>query len=84
MISISSYFSRINQILGINNSQIEIVKDEIKKTVLFNVDSSDIEIKNNIIFLRAKPIIMNEIYMSKKQILDSVRVRGLTNIIDLR
>lgn len=69
MIEIKDLLARFSNILLSEEVKKGIVVDVISKTIGVDIKSSDIKIKNNIVYLNIKPIYKNEIFF-KKDLID--------------
>lgn len=68
MIEIKDLLSRFNKILLSKEGKKESVRKAISSVLGEEIDSKDVKIKNNIIYLNIKPIYKNEIFIKQDQI----------------
>lgn len=68
MIEIKDLLSRFDDIILKGEGKIEVIKNAISFVVGIKIESKDIKIKNNIIYLNIKPIYKNEIFIKQEQI----------------
>jgi len=68
MIEIKDLLSRFNNILLSEEGKKESIRSIISEIIKVEIDSKDIKIKNNIIYLNIKPIYKNEIFLKQSQI----------------
>ena len=68
MIEIKDLLARFSNLLLSEEGKKEAVKNTISGIIGAPIDSKDIKIKNNIIYLNIKPIYKNEIFLKQEQI----------------
>lgn len=68
MIEIKDLLTRFENILFSEKGKAESVRQIISSFIGKEIDSKDIKIKNNIIYLNIKPIYKNEIFLKQEQI----------------
>ncbi len=68
MIEIKDLLSRFNKILLSEEGKKESVRKAISSVLGEEIDSGDLKIKNNTIYLNIKPIYKNEIFIKQEQI----------------
>ena len=80
MIEIKDLLTRFDNILLSREASLEFIRSAISKIIKAEINSKDIKIKNNIIYLNIKPIYKNEIYLKQDQILSELKnaMRGNT------
>lgn len=69
MIEIKDLLNKFNKILLSEEGKKETVRQAISSVLGQEIDSKDIKIKNNIIYLNIKPIYKNEIFIKQEKIL---------------
>lgn len=69
MIEIKDLLLRFNNILLSEEVKIIAIKDVLEKVVKIQIKTSDIKIKDNIIYLNIKPIYKNEIFLHQEEIM---------------
>ena len=69
MIEIKDLLARFQNILLSEKGKKEVVRKVISGVIKTEINSEDIEIKNNTIYLNIKPIYKNEIFLKQEQIL---------------
>ncbi len=68
MIEIKDLLSRFQNIILGEEAKKEVIKDVLNKTIGVSIETKDIEIKNNIIYLNIKPIYKNEVFLKQEKI----------------
>jgi hypothetical protein len=68
MIEIKDLLSKFNNILLSEEGKKESIRSIISEIIKVEINSKDIKIKNNIIYLNIKPIYKNEIFLKQDQI----------------
>lgn len=68
MIEIKDLLSRFNDLLLLGERGKEITRNTISEIIGVEINSGDIEVKNNTIYLNIKPIYKNEILIKREQI----------------
>jgi hypothetical protein len=68
MIEIKDLLSRFSELLLGEEGKKEVVRGVISSIIKTEINSKDIKIKNNIIYLNIKPIYKNEIFLKQEQI----------------
>ena len=68
MIEIKDLLSKFNNILLSEEGKKESVRSIISEVIEVEINSKDIKIKNNIIYLNIKPIYKNEIFLKQEKI----------------
>lgn len=68
MIEIKDLLSRFSELLLGEEGKKEAVRSVISSIIKIEINSKDIKIKNNIIYLNIKPIYKNEIFLKQEQI----------------
>lgn len=68
MIEIKDLLLRWSNILLSKEAKKEAIKNAITEVVKIEIHSSDIEIKNNTVYLNIKPIYKNEIFLHQEEI----------------
>ncbi|MFA6533160.1 MAG: hypothetical protein WCT22_04155 [Patescibacteria group bacterium] len=68
MIEIKNLLSRFERILFSEENKKEFIRSVISETIKVKINSEDIKIKNNIIYLNIKPIYKNEVFLKQEQI----------------
>ncbi len=73
MIEIKDLLNRFSNLLLSGEVKKNLIIDVLYKTIGLKIESKDIQIKNNIIYLNIKPIYKNEILFKKDQIFIKLR-----------
>lgn len=73
MIEIKDLLNKFNKILLGEEGKKETVRQAISSVLGKEIDSKDIKIKNNIIYLNIKPIYKNEIFIKQEKILSLLK-----------
>ena len=68
MVEIKDLLSRFSNILLSEEGKKELIRKIISGIIKVEMDSKDIQIKNNIIYLNIKPIYKNEVFLKQDQI----------------
>ncbi|MEK7080830.1 MAG: hypothetical protein AAB902_00300 [Patescibacteria group bacterium] len=68
MIEIKDLLGRFNKILLSEEGKKESIRSIISEIIKVEINSKDIKIKNNIVYLNIKPIYKNEIFLKQDQI----------------
>ena len=68
MIEIKDLLARFNNLLIGEEGKKESITRAISEVIGVEINSKDIKIKNNIIYLNIKPIYKNEIFMKQEKI----------------
>jgi len=84
MIEIKNLLNRFNDVLLSEERKKESIRSVISFVIKIEINSEDIKIKNNIIYLNIKPIYKNEVFIKQEQIFlklkESFGVRTPQNI----
>lgn len=72
MPDIKDLLSRFQNLLLSGEGKKEIIKESVKKVLDIDLNTEDIEVKNNIVYLSIKPIYKNEVLLKKERILSLV------------
>ena len=71
-----------------NIKNVEIYRKQvleiIKKQTNIELGLNLIEIRNNIIYIKSNPVVLNKIFIYKKQILEDISVSLSIKIVDIR
>lgn len=73
MIEIKDLLVRFNNILLSEEGKKEIIRKTISEIIKVEINSQDIKLKDNIIYLNIKPIYKNEIFIKQDQILSKLK-----------
>lgn len=73
MKEIKELLLKFNKLLFLETYRINIIKEVILRVVNLNIKSKEIQIKNNIIYLKIKPIYKSEILVKKRDILRELK-----------
>jgi hypothetical protein len=85
MFNISNYLEKFKNILGSEEILRSYVCDSVFKNLSVKIDPKNIEIKNGVAYIKAKPAVKCEIFIKKGAILSEIATcTGKKNIIDLR
>ena len=69
MIEIKDLLAKFNDILLSEESKKEAIRKIVSDTINAEIDTKDVEIKNNTIYLNIKPIYKNEVFLKQEKIL---------------
>ena len=78
MIEIKDLLNRFSNLLLSEEIKKNLIIDVLYKTIGLKIESKDVKIKNNIIYLNIKPIYKNEIFFKKDEIFTKLK-EGLGN-----
>lgn len=73
MIEIKDLLSRFNNVLLSEEVKKNSIINILQQTIGIQIDSKDVQIKNNTIFLNIKPIYKNEIFLKKDEIFTKLK-----------
>ena len=68
MIEVKDLLERFNSILLSEESKKESVRRAISEVLRTEINSEDVKIKNNVVYLNIKPIYKNEVFLKQEQI----------------
>lgn len=68
MLEIKDLLNRFSKIILSGEAKKQAIKEALYEAVGILVDTKDITIKNNIVFLNIKPLYKNEIFLKKEKI----------------
>jgi hypothetical protein len=68
MIEVKDLLQRFESILLSEESKRESVRQAVSEALRTEINSEDVKIKNNVIYLNLKPIYKNEIFIKQEQI----------------
>jgi len=77
----------LDRFKGLANKDLNLKQDiirAIKEKIGFDIVSSQIYIHNGVIYVRAESVLKSEIYLHKRDLLETLRASGHTQIVDLR
>lgn len=69
MIEVKDLLERFSHILLSEENKKESVRRAISEAIRTEINSEDVKIKNNVIYLNIKPIYKNEVFMRQEEIL---------------
>ncbi|MDP9249193.1 MAG: hypothetical protein M3M85_01635 [bacterium] len=69
MIEIKNLLEKFSHILLSEENKKESVRRAVSEVLKTEINSEDVKIKNNVIFLNIKPIYKNEVFLKQEQIL---------------
>ena len=81
--NIGSFFEKIKKLLGDSQADKETIQALIYKNINHTLPLNQFEIKTGILKIKASPIIKNEIFIHKSQIIADAKIVGI-NIIDIK
>lgn len=73
MIEIKDLLVKFGGILLVEEDKKESVRKVISKVIKFEIPPDAIEIRNNVIYLKIKPIFKNEIFLKQDMIVSELR-----------
>lgn len=73
VVEIKDLLSRFSNLILKGEGKNEIIRIAIKEGAGVNIQSGDIKIKNNIIYLNIKPIYKNKILLKQEKILEKLK-----------
>ena len=68
MIEIKNLLERFSKILLAEESKKEAVRRAVSEVLKTEINSEDVKIKNNVVYLNIKPIYKNEVFIKQEQI----------------
>jgi hypothetical protein len=74
---IKDYLEKFKIILKEKDENIDLIINVIYQHINFKLNKNNITIKNNIIFIKTSPIIRNEIFIKKQDILNSFKEKSI-------
>ncbi len=80
MFNIEQYLKKFSSQIQDTFLHKEKVSMAIAEMVGIEISKKEIEIKHNVVLLRTRPIIKNEILLKKKAILEKLQEFGITDI----
>lgn len=83
MENLSHYLSKFKKIISSKEDEKKVFISVIQEILSIEL-IPDVEIKGDCIYVHTKPIIKNEIFLHKKDILEALEKRGITTIKNLR
>ncbi len=69
MIEIKDLLSKFTALLSVGEGRVDLIRNIISETIGVQIKKEEIKIKNNIIYLKIKPIYKNEILLKQDKIL---------------
>lgn len=84
MENIESFLKRFKKIVSSNEDSQKVIIGVIKNLLGVDLKEENFDIKNGVLYIRAKPIIKNEIYFHKEKILKTLQEKGVLHVKDLR
>lgn len=82
MFNIALYLDKFKKIDLKSSSLKKTIHASISKVLGIDVDIKAINVKNNLIYLKVNPVIKNEIFIKKKNIIKELQLNSL-NITDV-
>ena len=77
MFNISIYLEKFKNIESKSSNLKSLVNDVIKNVLKVDIDKKNIEIKNGIIYLKVHPVVKNEIFIIKNNIIKELSLKNL-------
>ena len=77
MFNISIYLEKFKNIESKSSNLKSLVNDVIKNVLKVDIDKKNIEIKNGIIYLKVHPVVKNEIFINKNNIIKELSLKNL-------
>jgi hypothetical protein len=74
---IKDYLEKFKIILKQKDDNIDLIINVIYQHINFKFNKNNIIIKNNIVFIKSSPIIRNEIFLKKGEILNSFKEKSI-------
>ena len=72
---INSFFSKLVKSIGSSDEKYGIIISILKESIGFEIDKKNIRIYGDTIYIRENPILKNEIFFKKKEILSQIAER---------
>lgn len=77
MFNISIYLDKFKKIESKSSSLKNNIIDSVNKILKINIDKKDVEIRNGVIYLKVNPVVRNEIFINKVNIIKELGIKNL-------
>ncbi|MBM2817458.1 MAG: hypothetical protein HW401_48 [Parcubacteria group bacterium] len=77
MFNISIYLEKFKNIESKSSTLKSVISDAVKNVLKADIDKKNIEIKNGIIYLKVHPVVKNEIFINKNNIIKELGLKNL-------
>jgi hypothetical protein len=84
MKELKDFLGNIHKLLFKEESKKKLLQEIFFNLLNIKIETENMEIKNNIVFLKIKPIYKNEIFLQKEKLLLSIKKDLNSNITDIR
>lgn len=77
MFNISIYLDKFKNIESKSSGLKNSIIDSINKILKINIDKKDVEIRNGVVYLKVNPVVRNEIFINKVNIIKELSTKNL-------
>jgi hypothetical protein len=84
MKELKDFLGNIHKLLFKEESKKKLLQEIFFNLLNIKIETENIEIKNNIVFLKIKPIYKSEIFLQKEKLLLVIKKDLNSNIVDIR
>lgn len=77
MFNISIYLDKFKNIESKSSGLKNNIIDSVNKILKINIDKKDVEIRNGVIYLKVNPVVRNEIFINKVNIIKELGIKNL-------
>ncbi|HEY0221178.1 MAG TPA: hypothetical protein VGC58_03075 [Candidatus Paceibacterota bacterium] len=84
MFNISKFLDKFSKNLQSEESYKEAVKNILKNQIGLEIDFSKIEIKNNVVYIKSTPGVLNKIFINKQSLLGEISKSLPMKIVDIK
>lgn len=84
MFNISSFLSRFSRNINAIELNKEVILEIIENKTQIKIPLEEVEIKNNVLFVKSSGAVKNKIFIFKESILEEVNKNSTLKIVDIR
>lgn len=77
MFNISIYLDKFKKIESKSSDLKKTITDSVNKFLKITIDKKNVEVKNGIVYLKVNPVVKNEIFINKVNIIKELGVKKL-------
>lgn len=77
MFNISIYLDKFKNIESKNSVLKNIITDSVGKILKININKKDVEVKNGVIYLKVNPVVRNEMFINKVDIIKELNAKNI-------
>jgi len=77
MFNISIYLDKFKNIESKSSGLKTTIADSVNKFLKASLDKKDVEVKNGVIYLKVNPVVRNEIFINKVNIIKELGLKNL-------